>query len=108
LFSVAPAISLTACAQNPESVSANQVSDISYRPLSCADLAIEAARLNAALTQASKQQQAQAGDGVGVVLIRLPISSMTGGNVAREIARLKGELGALDRIAARKRCVPVT
>jgi len=99
------AVCLTACAQSPESVSASYVSDIGYRPLSCGDLAIESARLNAALTQAAKQQDnARTGDAVGVIVIGLPLASMSGGNVAPEIARLKGELAALARVAAQRRC----
>jgi hypothetical protein len=62
--------------------------------------AVESARLNQALARASTQQeQARGNDTVGVILLGLPVSSLSGDNIAPEIARLKGELEAIHRVA---------
>lgn len=102
---IALAAVLAGCAKSPESISASYVSDITYRQLSCADLSVESARLQQALVRASAQQeQARGNDTVGVILLGLPVSSLSGDNVAPEIARLKGELEALHRTALQKKC----
>jgi hypothetical protein len=96
---------LAACAKSPDSISAAYISDVTYRSLSCQDLAVESARINAALTRASTQQEnARTNDTVGVLLIGLPVSSLSGDNIAPEIARYKGELEAINRVSAQKRC----
>jgi hypothetical protein len=96
---------LTGCAKSPDSIAPAYVSDLTYRPVSCADLAIESARLQQALAQASTQQeQARGNDTVGVILLGLPVSSLSGDNVAPEIARLKGELEAIHRVGLQKKC----
>ena len=51
-----------------------------------------------------RQENARTGDAVGVLLVGLPVSSMTGGNVAPEVARLKGEHEAVYRAAMEKGC----
>lgn len=96
---------LAACAKSPESISPSYVSDITYRQVSCADLGVESERLNQALARASTQQeQARGNDTVGVILLGLPVSSLSGDNIAPEIARLKGELEAIHRVALQKKC----
>lgn len=99
------AISLVACAKSPESIAPSYVSDITYRQVSCSDLSVESARLNQALATASTQQeQARGNDTVGVLLLGLPVSSLSGDNIAPEIARLKGELEAIHRVSLQKKC----
>lgn len=96
---------LGACAKDPDSIAPSYISDVAYRPLSCQDLAIEASRLNGALSSASTQQeQARTNDAVGVFWLGLPVSSLSGDNVAPEIARLKGEIEAVNRAAMAKKC----
>jgi hypothetical protein len=105
---VAIAVLLGGCAKSPESIAPAYVSDITYRPLSCNDLAIESARLNQALARASTQQeQARGNDTVGIILLGLPVSSLSGDNVAPEVARLKGELEAIHRASLQKKCTNV-
>jgi hypothetical protein len=102
---VAFVISLSGCAKSPESISASYVSDISYKPLSCQDLGVEFARFDAALTQASNQQEkARENDTIGILLIGVPVSSLSGDGVAPEVARLKGEIEAINRVSSQKRC----
>jgi len=104
-LAVALAIVAGACAKSPESIAPSYVSDITYRQVSCADLAVESARLQQALARTSTQQeQARGNDTVGVILLGLPVSSLSGDNIAPEIARLKGELEAIHRVGLAKKC----
>ncbi len=96
---------LAACAKRPESISASYISDIPYRGLTCEQISMEQQRLNSAYTAAAKQQEnARSGDVVGVLLIGIPVSSLSGDNIAPEIARLKGESDALHRAAMTNGC----
>lgn len=96
---------IAGCAKSPDSIAPSYVSDISYKPLSCGDLAIEDARLRTALTRASAQQEnARGGDIVGVLLIGVPVSTLSGDNIAPEVARLKGEVDAVGRVSLEKKC----
>ena len=52
----------------------------------------ESVRVADALTSASEQQRtARSNDTIGVIFLGLPVSSLSGGNVASQIAALKGE-----------------
>jgi starvation-inducible outer membrane lipoprotein len=93
------------CAKPPDAIAPSYVSDITYRSLSCNDLAVENARFTQALATASKQQeQARTNDTVGIIMLGLPVSSMSGDNIAPEIARLKGEIEAIHRVGLAKKC----
>lgn len=103
---VASALTIAACAKAPESIAPAYVSEVSYQGYSCAQLGEESARLNAALAQASvRQNNARSGDAVGIILIGLPVASMSGDNIAPEIARLKGEQEAVHKASMRRSCV---
>jgi len=96
---------LAGCAKSPESIAPSYVSDLNYQSLECKQLAQEDARLTQALATASTQQKnARTNDMVGIALIGLPVSSMSGDNIAPEIARLKGEKEAIHRTMLAKRC----
>ncbi len=60
--------------------------------------------MSANANAANLQNQARTGDTVGVLLIGLPMASMTGQNVAPEVARLKGEHEAVYKAAIEKGC----
>lgn len=105
LFMLVAVLALAACAKNPESISPAYVSELTYQPLTCEQLAGEQARLTAAYAVAAKQQNnARTNDVVGVILIGLPVSSMSGDNIAPEIARLKGEQEAVRKSMIAKGC----
>lgn len=92
---------LAACAQSPASIAPVSMGN-AYAGTSCrqahADLVAERQQL-AALE--SKQNGAVAGDAIGVFLIGVPVSSLTGGNVAGHIAASKGKVMALEaRVAS--------
>jgi hypothetical protein len=62
-------------------------------------------RVSQALTAASQQQEnARTNDTVGVVLLGLPASSLSGDNIAPRIAQLKGESDALRKASTSKNC----
>ena len=93
------------CAKSPESIAPSYISDVGYQSWQCQQLAEEDQRLAAALSTASAQQKnARTNDTVGVLLIGLPVSSMSGDNIAPEIARLKGEREAVNRAMKTKGC----
>ncbi|WP_459630117.1 hypothetical protein [Alsobacter sp. R-9] len=78
---------------------------MTYQNWSCRQLGEESQRLSAALATASAQQEkARTNDIVGVVLIGLPVSSMSGDNIAPEIGRLKGEQEAVRKATITKNC----
>lgn len=105
LIGTAAALIASGCAQSPESVQPAYSSEVPYMSWSCEQLGQEGANLSQALAQASKQQEdARTGDTVGVIFLGLPVSSMSGSNVAPEIARLKGEINAVRVVGIKKNC----
>jgi hypothetical protein len=97
--------SISACAEKPENIAPAYVSPTTYQALSCKQLRNEAIRVDNALAQKSAQQQkARNNDTVGVILIGLPTSSLSGGNVAAEIAALKGQKKTLEQSQNQKNC----
>jgi hypothetical protein len=96
---------LSGCAKSPGSISASYVSEISYQNYTCTQLAEENRRIVEAYAVAAKQQEnARTNDTVGVILLGLPVSSLSGDNIAPEIARLKGEANAIHRASLSKSC----
>lgn len=96
------------CAQKPEDVQAAYISPTTYQGWSCAQLAAEAARVDNAYTRASAQQtQARTNDTVGVILIGLPTASLSGSNIAPQIADLKGRKEVLHQTQIQKNCIKV-
>lgn len=96
---------LAGCAEAPETIAPAYVGAAGYMSLTCSQIGEEQVRLTSALTTASTQQSsARTYDTVGVLLIGLPLSSMSGGNVSAQIAQYKGEQIALERAARMKSC----
>ncbi len=102
---LAAAILLTACAQSPETIPAAYTSEVPYLSWTCQNLAEETPRLQAALaTSSAQQEQARSNDIAGVIFLGLPVGSMSGQNVAPQVARLRGEMEAVDRAMRRNNC----
>jgi hypothetical protein len=100
------AVLLAGCAQKAESIQPSYVSPVGYESYTCKQLGQESARVESALATASQQQnKARTGDVVGVLLIGLPTSSMSGEAIAPEVAKLKGEKSALQQVAITKNCI---
>lgn len=97
---------LSGCAVAPASIQPSYVSEVPYQSYTCTQLGQESQRLDAALATASKQQEnARSGDTVGVLLLGLPVSSLSGANIAPEIANLKGQQIAVQKSIITKKCV---
>jgi hypothetical protein len=102
------ALLLVSCAKAPESIAPSYVSDVGYQSWSCEQLGGEQMRISQALASASTQQRkARTNDTVGVIFLGLPVSSLSGDNIAPEIARLKGENEAIIRAMRVKGCAAV-
>ena len=96
---------LSACAKSPESIAPAYQSSFIYDQLSCDQLAEEDQRVSSALIAASAQQEkARSNDIVGVIFIGLPVSSLSGDNIAPQIAQLKGQKEALHQQKLTKKC----
>lgn len=104
LVCVAAAVA-AGCAKSPEGIAPAYISPLTYQNLECDQLAEENGRVAAALAQVSQQQRdARTNDTVGVIFLGLPVSTLSGGNVADQVARLKGEQQTLSQVATQKRC----
>lgn len=96
---------LGACAQSPEDIVPAYISQSRFKGWSCELLVQEKSHLAAALiTSSAQQQQARDSDIAGIILLGLPVGSLSGGNVAAQIARLKGERNAVERALAVNEC----
>lgn len=99
-------VALGACAQKPESIQSAYVSPSTYQGWSCQQLQSEAVRVDNALVRASTQQEkARSNDTAGVIFLGLPVSSLSGGNVAPQIADLKGHKDVIEQTQIAKKCV---
>ena len=99
---------LSGCAQKPEAIAPAYVSPTTYQAFNCDQLSLEASRLDAAYTRAAAtQNKARQDDTVGVILLGLPTASLSGGNVADQIAYLKGHQDALHQTQISRSCIRV-
>jgi len=105
LFLTAIILCLTGCATAPENIAPSYISEISYNQWTCDQLSQEQPRLVSALASATEaQRRCRNNDIAGVIFLGFPVSSLSGSNMASEVARLKGELQALQRAAILKNC----
>lgn len=101
---------LSGCATSPKDIAPAYVSPILYQSLSCDQLAQEAARVSSAAAVATGAQQKQASSDavmVGVsAIVFWPAMFFIGGDKgnATEIARLKGEMQAIEQANIQKNC----
>jgi len=102
-------LALAACAPTPESIAPAYVSELPYRSYTCEQLGEEFERLNQALATASTQQSnARSNDTVGIILIGLPVASMSGQSIAPQIALYKGQIEAVRKASLRNHCPEMT
>ncbi|WP_421907095.1 hypothetical protein [Mameliella sp.] len=96
---------IAACAQKPENIAAANIGSNEYRGYSCKQLADAQLQHKQNLANLSAdQKKAATGDAVGVFLLGLPLSSMSGGDKETAIAVTKGHLQSIEREQARKNC----
>lgn len=96
---------VAACAQKPEDIQPAYISPNTYSNLSCSQLRAEATRVDNAYTRAAAaQKQARSNDTAGVILLGLPVSSLSGANQSAQIADLKGRQEVLAQTINQKNC----
>jgi hypothetical protein len=99
------AVLLSACAKQPDQIAAVDIGADSYGRYSCQQLVSEKTKISQDLGNLSARQKSAAnGDAWGVVLLGLPLSSMSGGDQEALIAVAKGKVQAIDRQIVAKRC----
>ncbi|QQZ31049.1 hypothetical protein HMY34_18735 [Thiothrix subterranea] len=95
---------MSACATRPESISASYVSYEKYSNLNCAALTTKMADTRAELDKFSKMQNSKANvDAAGVFLVGIPVSKLSG-DFQADVARLKGEVEAIETAQVKKNC----
>lgn len=104
------AIAASGCASRSDSISAAYVSPMTYQSYNCPQLREEATRVSSRAIQVTGAQDSKAtGDAVatGVALVLFwPAAFLIRGDstTAGELARLKGEMEAIEQASIRKRC----
>jgi len=107
---ISAALVLSACAKPPGEIAASYVSTIGYENYECEQLAAEAQRVSTRAAQVMGVQQEKAqGDavavGVGLILFWPALLFVKGnGATESEIARLKGEMDAIEQVSIAKQC----
>jgi hypothetical protein len=92
------------CANRPESIRASFVSHEKFSALDCTQLATRMSDTRAELDKYSKLQDSKAtGDAWGVFLLGVPFSKLSGDHEG-DVARLKGEVEAIDTAQIKAGC----
>lgn len=106
LISLVGIVLLAGCAASPEDIAPIYTSGDQYLGWNCEKLLAEQKRIGVDLSTASaKQEETRSDDIAGVILLAVPIGSMSNDeDLEPKIARLKGERDALDRIMSAKNC----
>lgn len=95
---------VSACATRPEGISASYVSHEKYMDGDCARLATQMSDARAELAKVSEMQNSKAtGDAWGVFLVLIPVSQLTGDH-AGDVAKWKGEVGAIETAQIKNKC----
>lgn len=98
------AAAVSGCANRPSSIRASFVSHEKYATLDCTALQARMSSTREDLDKFSKLQDEKAtGDAVGVFLVGVPFSKLSGDHEG-EVARLKGEVEALDTAQIKAKC----
>ena len=107
---VAAGLVLAGCAKRADTISAAYVSPFQYEKFTCDQVAEEARRITSraaivAGVQDEKATRDAVAMGVGLIVF-WPALFAVGGNDQQtaELARLRGELEALEQVSIRKRC----
>lgn len=108
IFAIAIALTLIGCANRPESIRASFVSHEKFTHLDCAGLATRMVDTRAELDKYAKLQDSKAnGDAFGVFLLGIPFSKLSGDHEG-DVARLKGEVEAIDTAQVKNKCKGLT
>ena len=95
---------VTACANRPETIRASHDSHDKFTHLGCPQLSTRMVDTRAELHKYSKMQDSKAtSDAVGVFLLGVPFSKLSGDHEG-DVARLKGEVEAIDTAQVKNKC----
>jgi hypothetical protein len=103
-------IALVGCASRSKDVSAAYVSPVLYQGLTCEQLALEAQTISSRAAMAMGQQDQKATNDavavtVGLVIFWPALFFMSGASApTAEVARLKGEMQAIEQASIRNNC----
>jgi hypothetical protein len=98
---------LASCANRPESIRATYVPYEKYAGLNCIQLATRLADENGRLAEVSRKQDGAANaDAVGVFLVGIPVSKLSGDHEA-DVSKAKGEVDAIGVAQIRAKCKSV-
>ncbi|TCS66639.1 hypothetical protein EDD52_102457 [Primorskyibacter sedentarius] len=104
-LAMASAMLVAACAKQPENIAAVEIGQNEYRGYSCKQLSdTKLAQAQNLENLSAAQKSAASGDAVGVFLLGLPVSSMSGNDKETAIAVAKGHIQSIEREQARKNC----
>ena len=101
---------MAGCATKSADIAPSYVSPIQYQSLSCEQLAQEARRVSSRVAQVTGQQDKKASNdesmmAIGMILFWPALFFMEGDEQsAAEVARLKGEKGAIEQASIQKNC----
>lgn len=96
---------LAGCARQPGDIVAVSVPTDSYTQMRCQDLTTQKADKQQQLDALSdKQAEVANRDAAWMAMVHVPVASMTQGDNADEIGRLKGEVSAIDQAYQSKGC----
>jgi type IV pilus biogenesis protein CpaD/CtpE len=99
------ALTLSGCAKQAVQIPAIPVAGAPYASFSCNQMSSERVRLGNELSNLSAaQSSAVTGDTIGVLLIGIPVSSMSGNDLEGQIGANKGAAQALELEISRKSC----
>lgn len=90
------ALALAACAASPDKIAPVSMGS-AYAGVSCSRASAErAAAAEALAALEDRQRDAARNDAIGVILIGVPVASLSGNDAAGEIGLEKGRVAALD------------
>lgn len=104
-ISLCATLALAACATPPAKVEALEVSTAQYSGMNCRQLReVQSTWDKNVVTLSEQQQNARTGDTIGVILIGIPASSLSGGDVEIKLAEAKGHAKAVQSVIVKKSC----
>ncbi len=104
------AVTVAGCASRADNITASYVSPVLYENLTCQQLALEATNVSSRAQVAAGAQDRKAGADAAAMTVGLvlfwPALFLTQGDGAQaaELARLKGEMQAIEDASTRKSC----
>lgn len=110
LFSALSVLALAGSATSSDKVAPAYVSPMQYDSYNCRQLAEEAQRISARASAAAGAQDSQRTQDIvattAAVIVFWPAAFLVGGDkqTAAELARLKGEMEAIEQVSVRKQC----